>query len=82
MRGKETKYYKLRIRLNEVEGDFTTAYYYIRDIGIITDSEELATPIPEEDIPQAMEAIKKFYPKATPTSNPVGTCVGSVWDLP
>ena len=82
MRGKETKYYKLRVRLNEVEGDFTTTYYYIRDIGVITDSEELATPIPEEDISKAMDAIKEHFPDATPASNPVGTYVGSVWDLP
>ena len=81
MRGKETKYYKLGVLLNEKEGDFTT-YYYVRDIGIVTNKEELATPIPEEDIPKAMETIKELYPKATPATRPVGIYVGSVWDLP
>ncbi|MCY4378934.1 MAG: hypothetical protein OXC39_03785 [Candidatus Dadabacteria bacterium] len=80
MKGKKTKYYKLNVLLNEKDGDFTP-YYYIRGIGVITDSKELATPIPEEDIPKAMEAIKEFYPKATLASNPVGTYVGSVWNL-
>lgn len=81
MKGKETKYYKLGVLLNEKEGDFTT-YYYVTDIGIITNREELATPIPEEDIPKAMERIKELYPNATPASQPVGNCVGSVWGIP
>ena len=81
MKGKETKYYKLGVLLNEKEGDFTT-YYYVRGIGIVTNREELATPIPEEDISKAMETIKELYPEATPATQPVGTYVGSVWDLP
>ena len=81
MKGKETKYYKLDVYLNEEDGD-STVYYYIRGVGVVTNSKDLATPIPEEDISKAMETIKELYPEATPAGKPVGTYVGSVWDLP